>query len=119
MSELDRVLDEVRSIAHRITERHTDPRLDEILAGVRCIQQEIERMSGTQDTLTQEVATLKTNMANLHAGLADLQTRLANITAAGIVSDPAALAELSSINADLASVVTTLAQVQTPTPPIA
>ena len=87
-----------------------DPRLDQIVAGIASIQQEITRMSETQDTIANEVATMKTNMANLHSGVTDIQARLAAAIAAGTGNtDPAVLADLTAINADLVGVVAALA----------
>lgn len=69
-------------------------------------------MSGAQDTLTAEVAALKNNMAALHDGVASINTRLTAALAAATANpavDNAALADLHTINDDLASVVASLA----------
>ena len=87
-----------------------DPRLDQIVAGIASIQQEITRMSETQDTIANEVVTLKSNMVGLHAGITGIQGRLdAALAAAAATTDPAVLTDLQAVNTDLKAVVDGLA----------
>lgn len=71
-------------------------------------------MSTTQDTLVAEVTNLKANMTALHSGVSSINDRLTAALEAASANpgvDNAALADLHTINDDLAGVVASLAPV--------